>query len=224
MQFILCISPSLCLQGNRAPLRQRVMWGHGCRRTHRYDMYNHNTHRSSQLTQQNLPVSFSDNTIRKKKEANIVRRVWRIKIRKQFERKNTGVLTICGRNIDIFFMKQSQNWGISAGRRPCCLGITTSPSCWILSVNTMIKTELLFYFQLFWFLCFLFELFTEWEQRVEVYWFLQDGFLALDCYLLLYLAGCRRYSGVGVLERALSLGNNTTTHTSEKLLHTCGLP
>lgn len=38
-------------------------------------------------------------------------------------------------------------------------------------------------------------------------------FLALDGWSLLYLAGCRRYSGVGVLENALPLGNNTTTHS-----------
>lgn len=185
MQFILCISPSLCLQGNRASLRQRVMWGHGCRRTHRYDMYNHNTHRSSQHTQQNLPVSFSDNTIRKKKKQTLSEEFGESKSGSNLSGKTRECWQYVEETLRILFMK---NWGISAGRRLCRLGITTSPSCWILSVNTMIKTELLFYFQLFCFLCFLFELFTEWEQRVEVCWFLQDGFLALDCYLLLYLA------------------------------------
>lgn len=97
----------------------------------------------------------------------------------------------------------------------CCLGISTSSSCWILSVNAMIKTGLLFSLRLFLLLCFLFELFTEWgDQRVGVYWILQHGFSGCGQWIVAPFGLLQRNSSVGVLENALPLGNNTTTHNS----------
>lgn len=138
-------------------------------------------HGISQLTRQNpFPVTISNIEVRKRSkhcqyslDNRYQEAIWAEK-----RRSADNMRKHCG------YSSWSPIWG-SAEERSCVvcsdrLGIAPSSSCRISAVNTIIKTELLFSL-LFLLLSFLFELFTEWEQRgLEVSWFLQantaDGF------------------------------------------------
>lgn len=83
------------------------------------------------------------------------------------------------------------------------------------------KNPIIVFIVLFLFLSFLTELFTDWERRgVEVSCNQQantaDGFWLAHCSVW----PVAKESSVGVLESALPLGNNTTTHIFWCLLHT----
>lgn len=159
-------------------MKHLVKWGHHCIRPHRYDMYNHVMHRSSQLTRQTPSSCYFKHTIGKRSKhcqysLENQEAIWAV---------NRGMLTICGNIVNILHEVQS-HLRHGCGKRLCW---QTGHRHFLFlpdfSSQYNDKNWNIVFIALFLLLLsFLSELFTEWEQKgVEVSWILQanttDGF------------------------------------------------
>ena len=172
-------------------------------------------HHDSLLTPQTpLPVAISNT--QSEKEANICQySLDNRKIRKQYERKNSGVLTISGNMVSVFISL----WGSSpVQRRRSTDGQTGHRHFLFLPRFYQVKNlGLLFWLRYFYshLSCwsYLQNGSREWR-GLEVSWNPARWIFFGRGWLIAALFGpVQKNSGVGVLESTLPLGNKTTTHT-----------